>query len=312
MSRAIRRIAITTRFALLALIIPLASCGKSDKPSYRVFASPDDAGQGLLDAAKSGDQNAVLAVFGPDSKDVLFSGDPVQDKSTVDAFVTAYGVMHRWRKLAEDSQILIIGADNFAFPIPLDKNAAGQWYFDVAAGRKEILARRIGRNELAVIDICGALFDAEAEYYSQRLADGKTKQFALKFISDPGQKDSLYWDSPEGQPKSPLGPLVAFATNEGYKAKPDAHTPFHGYYFHMLTGQGSQAPGGAKDYVVDGKMVKGFAFVAYPAEYGNSGIMTFIASQAGILLQKDLGKTTADIASAMTKFDPDPSWTVAK
>jgi hypothetical protein len=312
MSRATRRIVITARFALLALIIPLASCGKSDKPSYRVFSSPDDAGTGLLEAAKSGDQNAVLAVFGPESKEVIFSGDAVQDKSTVDAFVTAYGVMHRWRKLAEDSQILIIGADNFAFPIPLDKNAAGQWYFNVDAGKKEILARRIGRNELSVIDVCGALADAEAEYFSQRLADGKTNQYAVKFISDSGQKNGLYWDSPEGQPKSPLGPLVAFATNEGYSVKPDAHTPFHGYYFHMLTSQGSQAPGGAKDYVVDGKMVKGFAFVAYPAEYGNSGIMTFIISQDGILLQKDLGKTTADIAAAMTKFDPDPTWTVAK
>jgi hypothetical protein len=312
MSRATRRIAIATRFVLLALIVPLASCGKSDNPPYKVFSSPDDAGNGLLEAAKSGDQNAILAVFGPDSKDIVFSGDAVQDKSTVDAFVTAYGVMHRWRKIAEDSQILIIGADNFAFPIPLDKNSSGQWYFDAAAGKKEILARRIGRNELSIIDVSGALFDAETEYYSQRLADGKTKQFALKFISDTGQKNGLYWDSPEGQPKSPLGPLVAFATGEGYKVKADAHTPFHGYYFHMLTGQGSQAPGGAKDYVVDGKMVKGFAFVAYPAEYGNSGIMTFIFSQDGILLQKDLGKNTADIAAAMTKFDPDPSWTVAK
>src|SRR5208282_2474983 len=312
MSRAIRRIAITTRFVLLALIIPLASCGKSDSPSYKVFASPDDAGSGLLEAAKSGDQNAVLAVFGPDSKDIIFSGDAVQDKATVDAFVAAYGVMHRWRKMPDDSQVLMIGADNFAFPITLTKSGSGQWYYDVAAGKKEILARRIGRNELAVIDICGALFDAEAEYYSQRLADGKTKQFALKFISDAGQKNGLYWDSPEGQPKSPLGPLVAFATNEGYNVKPDAHSPFHGYYFHILTSQGSQAPGGAKDYIVDGKMVKGFAFVAYPAEYGNSGIMTFIASQDGILLQKDLGKTTAETAAAMTKFDPDPSWTVAK
>jgi uncharacterized protein YegP (UPF0339 family) len=312
MSRAIRRIAITARFVLLALIIPLASCGKSDKPSYRVFSSPDDAGSGLLEAAKSGDQNAVLAVFGPESKDIIFSGDAVQDKATVDAFVTAYGVMHRWRKLADDAQILIIGADNFAFPIPLEKNAAGQWYFDVAAGKKEILARRIGRNELSVIDVCGALADAESEYFSQRLADGKTKQYALKFISDTGQKNGLYWDSPEGQPKSPLGPLVAFATSEGYNAKADAHTPFHGYYFHMLTGQGSQAPGGAKDYIVDGKMVGGYAFVAYPAEYGNSGIMTFIISQDGILLQKDLGKTTAETAAAMTKFDPDPTWTVAR
>ena len=211
MSRVTRRIAITTRFVLLALIIPLASCGKSDKPSYRVFSSPDDAGSGLLEAAKSGDQNAVLAVFGPESKDVIFSGDAVQDKSTVDAFVKAYDVMHRWRKLAEDAQILIIGADNCAFPIPLQKNPAGQWYFDVAAGKKEILARRIGRNELAVIDISGALADAEAEYFSQRLADGKTSQYALKFISDTGKKNGLYWDSPEGQPKSPLGPLLAFA-----------------------------------------------------------------------------------------------------
>jgi Protein of unknown function (DUF2950) len=312
MSRAIRRIAISARFVLLTLVIPLASCGKSDKPSYRVFASPDDAGNGLLEAAKSGDQNAVLALFGPESKEFIFSGDAVQDKATVDAFVKAYGVMHRWRTMPDDAQVLIIGADNFAFPIPLKKNGSGRWFFDADAGKKEILARRIGRNELAVIDVCGALADAEAEYFSQRLADGKTNQYALKFISDTGQKNGLYWDSPEGQPKSPLGPLVAFATTEGYNAKSNAHTPFHGYYFHMLTGQGSQAPGGAKDYVVDGKMVGGYAFVAYPAEYGNSGVMTFIISQDRILLQKDLGKTTAETAAAMTKFDPDSSWTVAR
>jgi hypothetical protein len=312
MSRAIRRISTTTRYMLLALIIPLGACSKSDKPSYKVFASPDDAGQGLLDAAKSGDQNAILAIFGPGSKEIISSGNAAEDKATVDKFVAAYDVMHRWRKMPDDGQILIIGPDNFAFPIPLKKNAAGEWFFDTVAGRDEILSRRIGRNELAVIDICGALADAQAEYFANRLADGSTKQYAVKFISDTGKKNGLYWDAPEGQPKSPLGPLVAFATTEGYSAKADAHTPFHGYYFHMLTGQGSQAPGGAKDYVVDGKMVGGFAFVAYPAEYGNSGIMTFIISHDGILLQKDLGKTTADIAAAMTKFDPDPSWTVAR
>jgi hypothetical protein len=312
MSRAIRRISTTTRYMLLALIIPLGACSKSDKPSYKVFASPDDAGQGLLDAAKSGDQNAILAIFGPGSKEIISSGNAAEDKATVDKFVAAYDVMHRWRKMPDDGQILIIGPDNFAFPIPLKKNAAGEWFFDTVAGRDEILSRRIGRNELAVIDICGALADAQAEYFANRLADGSTKQYAVKFISDTGKKNGLYWDAPEGQPKSPLGPLVAFATTEGYSAKADAHTPFHGYYFHMLTGQGSQAPGGAKDYVVDGKMVGGFAFVAYPAEYGNSGIMTFIISQDGILLQKDLGKTTAETAAAMTKFDPDPSWTVAR
>lgn len=312
MSRAIRRIAIMTRFVLLALIIPLTSCGKSDKPSYQVFASPDDASNGLLEAAKSGDQNAVLAVFGPESKEIIFSGDAVQDKATVESFVTAYEAMHRWRKMPDDSQILVIGADNFAFPIPLIRNGAGQWFFDAASGEKEILARRIGRNELAVIDVCGALADAQVEYFEKRLADGRTSQYAVKFISDSGQKNGLYWDPPEGQPKSPLGPLVAFATTQGYSVKPDAHTPFHGYYFHMLQGQGSNAPGGAKEYVIDGKMVGGFAFVAYPAEYRNSGVMTFIISQDGILLQKDLGKTTAETAAAMTKFDPDSSWTVAR
>jgi hypothetical protein len=230
----------------------------------------------------------------------------VQDKNTASLFAASYGVMHRWRKMPDDSQILLIGADNFAFPIPLKKNAAGQWYFDVAAGREEILARRIGRNELAVIDVCGALADAEAEYFSQHY--GGTKQYAQKFISDSGKQNGLYWESQEGQPKSPLGPLAAFATAEGYKVKPDSHTPFHGYYFHMLSGQGSHAQGGAKDYIVDGKMVGGFAFVAYPAEYRNSGVMTFVINQDGVLLEKDLGNGTKEIATSMTEFDPDAGW----
>jgi hypothetical protein len=217
--------------------------------------------------------------------------------------------MHRWRKMPDDAQVLLIGADNFAFPIPLKKNGAGQWFFAVAAGKDEILARRIGRNELAVIDICGALADAEAEYFSQRHEGAK--QYAAKFISDSGKQNGLYWDSPEGQPKSPLGPLVAFATTEGYSAKPNSHMPFHGYYFHILSRQGSHAQGGAKDYVVDGKLVGGFAFVAYPAEYRNSGVMTFIINQDGVLLQKDFGKTTTETATAMTEFDPDDTWSPA-
>jgi hypothetical protein len=306
MSLKTRRIAVAIRFLLLALIFPLAACSKSDKPSYRVFASPDDAASGLLEAAKSGDQKAVLAIFGPESKEIIFSGDAVQDKAAVDSFVAAYGAMHRWRKMPDEAQILLIGADNFAFPIPLKKSGGGQWFFDAAAGKDEILARRIGRNELAVIDVCAALADAEAEYFSQRHAG--TQQYALKFISDSGKQNGLYWESSEGQPGSPLGPLVAFATTEGYSVKPDSHVPFHGYYFHMLNRQGSHAPGGAKDYVVDGKMVGGFAFVAYPAEYRNSGVMTFIINQDGVLLQKDLGKTTTETASAMTEFDPDAGW----
>jgi len=302
------RIAVAVRLTLLGLLISLAGCTKYEKPSIKTFASPDDAGKGLLEAAKSGDQNAVLAIFGPDSKPIIYSGDAVQDKATAEAFGAAYQQMHRWRKMPDEAQVLLIGADNFAFPIPLKKNASGQWFFDTAAGKDEILARRIGRDELAVIDVCGALADAQAEYFSEAHQGGSAKQYALKFISDSGTQNGLYWESPEGQPRSPLGPRVAFATAEGYNAKPNSHLPFHGYYFHMLNRQGSHAPGGAKDYVVDGKMTGGFAFIAYPAEYGNSGVMTFIINQDGVLLQKDLGKTTTETATAMNEFDPDASW----
>jgi len=309
MSCKTRTMAIVIRWLLLLSVIILAACNKTQKPSFKTFNSPDDAGNALLEAAKSGDQNAVLAIFGPDSQPIIYSGDAVQDKATAETFGAAYQEMHRWRKLSDDDQILLIGADNFAFPIPLKKNAAGQWFFDTVAGKDEILARRIGRNELAVIEVCGALADAQAEYFSQHHDGESTKHYALKFISDSGTQNGLYWESPEGQPKSPLGPLVAFATTEGYTAKPTSHTPFHGYYFRILSRQGSHAPGGAKDYMVDGKMAGGFAFVAYPAEYRNSGVMTFIINQDGVLLQKDLGKTTTETATAMSEFDPDAAWT---
>ena len=302
------RIARIAQLLLFSLLLSLLACNKSDKSSAQGFSSADEAGNALLQAAKSGDQNAILAVLGPESKELISSGDATQDKSIVESFVAAYGEMHRFRKMPDGAQILLVGADNFPFPIPLKKNSSGQWFFDTAAGKDEILARRVGRNELAVIDVCGALADAQAEYFSQRRDGASSNQYALKFISDTGKQNGLYWESPEGQPKSPLGPLVAFATDEGYTAKPSANASFHGYHFRLLKKQGSHAPGGAKDYVVDGKMVGGFAFVAYPAEYGNSGVMTFIINQDGILLQKDLGKTTSEIATAMDEFDPDNTW----
>jgi hypothetical protein len=293
---------------VVAILFPVIGCQKQEKPSVRVFASPDQAGDALVQAGKSGNQPAVLAILGPDAKDLISSRDAVSDKANTDRFMTAYGEMHRWRRLADGAQTLVVGTDNHPFAIPLKKNAAGKWYFDTAAGRDEVLSRRIGRNELAVIDTCLAVADSQFEYFSQRHSDGITKQFAAKFISDPGKQNGLYWVPQPGQPRSPLGPFAAFATTEGYKVKPDAHTPFHGYYFQMLNGQGSHAPGGAKDYLVNGKMSGGFAFVAYPAEYGNSGVMTFLINQDGVLLQKDLGKTTSDIADAMTVFDPDVGW----
>lgn len=307
-----RRIAFTTRLLVIAIFIPLTACRKSDKPErplISAFASPDDAGNALLAAAKSGDPNALLVIFGPDSKEVIYSGDAVQDKNAADAFVAGYGVMHRWRKMQDGSQILLVGADNFPFPIPLKKNGDGKWSFDTAAGKDEVLNRRIGRNELAIIEVCGAVADAEAEYFARPHDGEKTKQYAAKFLSDPGKQNGLYWKPADGQPESPLGPLAASASSEGYSAKPEGHTAFHGYYFRVLKAQTDKAPGGAKDYVVNGKMTGGFAFIAYPAEYGNSGVMTFMMNQDGVLLQKDLGKTTTEIATAMTRFDPDAGWT---
>src|SRR5580704_7373414 len=198
MSRATRSIAISCRLIPLAIALLFAGCSNSAKPSYQTFASPDDAGNSLVNAAKSSDPNNVIAVFGPDSKDIIFSGDPVQDKEIAGVLVRAYDVMHRWRKMPDGSQTLLVGADNFPFPIPLKKNAAGQWYFDVAAGREEILMRRIGRNELAVIDVCNGLVDAEAQYFSMRHDDGSTGQFAAKLIRDAGKQSGLYCESPEG------------------------------------------------------------------------------------------------------------------
>lgn len=296
------------------VLLSFSACSKKEQPAPsaaqaapQTFASPDAAGKALVEAAKSQNQDTMLAVFGPGSKDLIYSGDPTEDKVSMEGFVQSYGVMNRWRTLPDGSELLLVGADNQAFPIPLKKNASGQWYFDTAAGKEEIIARRIGRDEIAAIDVVAALADAQAEYFSQK-HDG-VKQYAQKFISDPGKQNGLYWESPEGQPKSPVGPLVAFATDEGYSIKAGAHQAFHGYFFRILDKQGHDAKGGAKGYIVNGKMTDGFAYVAYPATYNDSGIMTFIVNQNRVVYQKNLDKDTADLAKAMTEFNPDKSWT---
>ena len=303
-----RKVVLASGLLMVALILPQAC--KSNKSEMTGYATPNDAANALHTAAKAGDQNALLAIFGPESKDVLYSGDPVQDKNAVTEFVGRYDVMHRWRKLENGSQVLVVGADNFPFPIPLKKNSDGRWFFDTAAGKEEILNRRVGRNELAVIDTCRAVVDAQAEYYAEK--HGGVKQYAQKFVSDPGQQDGLYWPEAPGQPQSPLGPQAAKATADGYNADPAHQQPFHGYYFAMLTKQGPDAPGGAKNYIVNGKMTGGYAVLAYPAKYGDSGIMTFIVNTDGVVLQKDLGKTTEQPAAAITEFNPDKSWTVVQ
>ena len=215
--------------------------------------------------------------------------------------------MNRWRKQTDGSEVLYLGADNNPFPIPLKKNGAGQWYFDTAVGKDEILSRRIGDNELSAIDVVAAMAGAQAEYFSQ--GHQGVKRYAQKFISNEGKQNGLYWKSPEGQPKSPLGPLAAYAAaTEGFTPEAGKQQPFHGYFYRILTTQGADAKGGAKDYIVNGKMTGGFAFVAYPEKYGDTGITTFIINQSGIVYEKNLGKDTAEMAKAMTAFNPDKTW----
>src|SRR5271163_2830004 len=300
-----------TMAVAIGMVIPLAACNSSKVPAPteagpKTFATPDDAGSALVAAAKANDRNALLAIFGSDSADLIFSGDATQDKLTAEHFTTAYQTMDRWRKQTDGSEVLIVGADNNPFPIPLKKNSAGQWYFDLSAGKAEILARRIGDNELATIDVMNAMADAQAQYLAQH-HDG-VKQYAQKFVSDEGKQNGLYWKSAEGKPRSPLGPLVAFASTEGFSPQAGKQQPFHGYFYRMLTKQGADAKGGAKDYIVNGKMTGGFAFIAYPEKYGDTGIATFIINQNGILYDKDLGNSTAETATTTTEFNPDKTW----
>ncbi|HMD43212.1 MAG TPA: DUF2950 domain-containing protein [Candidatus Acidoferrum sp.] len=293
---------------LLLIVGGVSSCGKPpEKPAaettvQRTFATPEAAGEAFLDAAKSGDQAALLAIFGPDGKTALFSGDAVKDKDNLQDFVAAYNHMHRWREIKVGGEILMIGADNYPFPIPLGKNAAGQWVFDTAAGRDEILARRIGKDELTAIAASGAVVEAQAKYFA------KMKQYAQKFISEEGKQDGLYWAVAEGQAPSPLNDVRDFAKAAGYTNAGDKAQAFGGYYFKLLTKQGAKAKGGAKDYITNGKMTGGFGLIAYPVEYRDSGIMTFMVGKDGVVYQKDLGEKSFDTASAITEYDPDESW----
>ncbi len=297
-----------TIFAILLTLV--AAIANAQEPGQKTFATAQDAGKALYEAVKSGDKPAMEAVLGQSSTSIISSGDEVQDKNNFEFFTTRYEQMNRWAKETNGNQILYIGAENWPFPIPLKDNA-GQWYFNTKAGLQEILFRRIGKNELAAIRVCSVLADAQQDYFDGTHDGDTVHQYAQKFTSDEGKQNGLYWKVAEGQPESPVGPLVAYATGEGYGGKHDTPQPFHGYYYHILTGQGATAQGGAKSYIVDGKMTGGFAFVAYPAEYRNSGVMTFLVDATGVVYQKDLGPKTADIASAMKTYSPDKTWVVA-
>jgi hypothetical protein len=271
------------------------------------FPTPEEGVQALLEAAQRHDQTTLLAILGPEAKSLVSTGDPVSDRESGERFVKAYEEAHTLVQSEETRVVLQIGQDEWPFPIPLIKDSAG-WRFDTQAGKAELRNRRIGRNELDVIQVCLAYVDAQREYYTRNPMNTALLQYAPKFISTKGKRDGLYWEAPANEPPSPLGPLVARARREGYKRAAGKPVPYHGYYYKMLTGQGPDAPDGAYDYVVRGKMIGGFALVAYPAQYGSSGIMTFIVNHDGVVYEKDLGPNTAATAQSMTKFNPDKTW----
>ncbi len=270
------------------------------------YKTPQDAVDALVAAAKSGDMKAVLVVLGRGGEDIISSGDEVADKEVRARFVASYDAKHQIAMDGDSKATLIIGDNDFPFPIPIERQGA-RWSFDTDAGRREILYRRIGRNELDAIQSCLAYVDAQNEYASKDRTGAGTGAYAQRFISKPGTKDGLYWPSAQGEEESPLGELFAEASREGYRAG-EGRSPYHGYYYKILTKQGPAAVGGAVDYVVNGKMIGGFALVAYPAQYRNSGVMTFIVNHNGEIFQQDLGRHTTELAARLTSFNPDPSW----
>ena len=289
--------------AIAALLCTTASIVSAQQD----FKTPDEAASALASAAKAGDRKAIVTVLGPDGQDIVSSGDEVADAATRQKFVAAYDAKHQIAMEGDNKAMLVIGQEDFPLPIPLVRKD-GLWRFDTAAGREEILFRRVGRDELDAIQSCLAYVDAQNEYAERDRTAAGANTYAQRIISEPGKKDGLYWPTSQGEDASPLGELIAEATAQGYRPG-DGRTPFHGYYFKILTKQGPAAPGGELDYIVRGKMIGGFALVAYPAEYRNSGVMTFIVNHTGNVFQKDLGPDTAKLAERMTSFNPDQSWT---
>lgn len=296
-----------------ACLVGITACRGSEPPSGRTFASPEEAVAELRRAVDGGKLDDLRAVFGPDAQALVDSSDAVTARRNREVFTVAMREGWRLEDAGTSRKTLVIGHEEWPFPIPLVSDGT-RWRFDTAAGKEEILARRIGRNELAVIRLCRTYVEAQ-RVYAKRGHDGRPPGlFAAKFRSDPGKQNGLYWPADAGGRPSPLGDLVARATEEGTmsrETRPEP-SPFHGYYFRILTAQGPAATGGAKDYLVDGGLSHGFALIAWPAQYDVTGVMTFIVNHEGIVRQKDLGPETDATARAMRAYDPDPSWTPAE
>lgn len=300
-------------FAALLAVPLFATLSAAREQGQKTFHSAQEAGSALFEASQNEDDKALLDILGPSSKDIVSSGDLAEDANDRTTFVVKYQEMHRYTKDANGNTVLLLGAENWPFPIVLVNNH-GVWYFDTEAAKEEILVRRIGKNELAAIDACHQLVDAEKQYY--RKPFNGQEHYTERFISDKGKHNGLYWSETADDFDSFIDPLIASAGQEHTKSPSDLSAgdpiPYNGYYFRFLRGQGQNAPGGAKSYLVDGKMTNGFAFVAYPAEYRSSGVMTFIVDDSGVIYEKDLGPETAKIVTSMTEYNPDSTWRPTK
>jgi hypothetical protein len=305
-------------FSLMAVtvvtgLLGVAACDKRESSvkaataAQTTFSNPSEAGQALQQAVRANDENALSQILGPAAKDVLNSGDPVEDKAALNSFANKYERMNRWVAMTDGSQFLNIGADNYPFPIPLAQNSSSKWYFNTAAGTDEILARRIGRNELLAIDAVSAIANAQELYFHKPHDDNPKHRYTSLIISNAGKRDGLYWNVPKDRESSPLGRLSDFAQSDSV-TDPSAAQMFDGYYFRIVTAQGDWAQGGAKSYVADGRMAGGFAVIASPVKYRDSGIMTFILSREGVIYQRDLGPKTADVAASIKEYDPTDEW----
>jgi len=294
----------------IACVLPaFASAEDPGKTGPRSFATPEEAVRVLAETTKAGYLDGLLALFGPEGKDLVDSSDPATARRNREVFVVAFKEGHRLVDAGADRKELVLGNESWPFPVPIVKGLAG-WSFDAAAGREEILDRRIGRNELAAIGILRKYVAAQSAY-AKSGHDGKPAGlYARRFGSDPGTHNGLYWPAKHGEPRSPLGDLIAQAADEGHRAGQSASgpSPFYGYYFRILEGQGKSAKGGAAEYVVNGEMSSGFALVAWPVHYDASGIMTFLVNQDGVAYEKDLGPETEAAVKAMTRYEPDGTW----
>lgn len=294
---------------MTALVVLTSAPVLAQEAKQQSFPSAEEAVNALVAALRANDTNALLRILGPTAKPLVTSGDPVSDRRTRERFVQDYDESHKLVAEGDARMVLAVGKSEWPLPIPAVKHDAG-WMFDTAAGKEEILNRRIGANELAAIQACLAFVDAQHEYVSEdRNGDG-LREYAQRIRSTPGKHDGLYWEAKPGEPQSPLGPQAARAAAEGYKGQQAAakQAPYHGYYYRILTAQGKDAPDGAYSYLARGKMIGGFALVAYPASYGASGVMTFIVNHDGIVYQKDFGPGTASVAAKMKTFNPDDIW----